>query len=453
MTERLLQYIWQFQYFNKNELSIVGGEALQIIFPGQYNTNQGPDFSASKIIIGKTTWAGTVEVHLKTSDWNKHRHQEDKNYSNVILHVVWEDDGSRNSVPAKITEQSSIGPIPFSASMTERSSVAPNMTEQNSIAPVLELKSRIPKVLLQRYEELMNSSSFIPCERSIHAIRDITWKSWKERLLAERLLRKTKTVENYLQQNNYHWEETFWWLLARNFGMKVNADTFEAIARSVSVKILAKHKNQIHQLEGLLFGQAGLLKEKFTEDYPQLLQREYEFLKEKYKLQPIHQPVYFLRMRPGNFPSVRLAQLAMLVHESAHLFSKIKETSSIKEIRQWFAVTANDYWHYHYRFGEISSFKKKKPGVSMIDNIVINTVAPVLFAYGNYHNEIKYKEKVLKWLEESAAEKNFITRGFEKLNIENKNAYDSQGMIELKNEYCDKKRCLDCPIGNSILKS
>ncbi len=425
MTERLLQFIWQFQYFNKNELTTAEGEVVQVIVPGQHNINQGPDFSNSKILIGNTTWAGTIELHIKTSDWIKHKHQQDKNYNNVILHVVWEDDGSRsglqNSVPMSV--------------------------------PVIELQSRVSKLLLQRYEELMLSTAFIPCEKSIHSVREITWNSWKERLLIERLLRKAGIVETYLQQNNYHWEETFWWMLARNFGMKVNAEAFEAIARSIPLSILAKHKNQIHQLEALILGQAGLLKESFEEDYPKLLQKEYKFLQSKYNLQPIQLPLFSLRMRPGNFPAIRLAELAMLVNESAHLFSKIKEAVSAKEIKQFFEVTANDYWHYHYQFDEASAFKKKRTGTTMIDNIIINTVAPVLFAYGSYHTENKYKDKALQCLEEIAAEKNLITRGFEQLNIENKNAWDSQALIELKNEYCNRKRCLECSVGNNILKN
>jgi hypothetical protein len=401
MTEKLLQFIWQFQYFNKTELLTAGGDPVQVIFPGQHNTNQGPDFSDAKIKIDKTTWAGSVELHIKTSDWNKHNHQDDENYSNVILHVVWEDDGTENNIP------------------------------------VLELKDRISKILLQRYEELMNSSSFIPCEKNIVSIRDITWKSWKDRLLAERLMRKAKTVETYLQQNNYHWEEIFWWMLARNFGIKVNTDTFEAIARSVPLNMLGKHKSGVIQLEALLFGQAGLLGNKYKEDYPKLLWREYKFMKGKYKLRPVHQPIYFLRMRPGNFPTIRLAQLATLVSESSHLFSKIKEAETAKELQQWFDVTANDYWHYHYRFDEITSFKKKNLGTAMIDNIIINTVVPVLFAYGTYHDENKYKDKALKWLEETPPESNSITKGFQQLGVENKNAFASQALIELKNEYCN----------------
>ena len=431
MTERLLQFIWQFQYFNKSELETIDGEKVQIQFAGQLNTNQGPDFSDAKIVIGKTIWAGTIELHIKTSDWNKHNHQSDKNYKNVILHVVWEDDGAgnRNAVPIKETEQSSVDHI-----------------------PVLELKGRVSKILLQRYEELMNSNSFVPCENSISTVKEITWKSWKDRLLVERLVRKFQTIESSLNENNFHWEETFWWMLARNFGIKVNADAFEAIARSISIKILAKHKTQIHQLEALLLGQAGLLENKFSEDYPLMLQKEYKFYKSKYNLKPINQPVFFLRMRPGNFPTIRLAQLAMLVHDSAHLFSKIKEADSVKDVKAWLDVTANDYWHYHYKFDEESAYRKKKLGAAMIDNIIINTVCPVLFAYGNYNDETKYKDKALKWLEQTSAEKNNITKGFQQLGIENKTSFDSQGLIELKNEYCNKKRCLECGIGNSILK-
>src|SRR4030095_2038076 len=308
MTERLLQFIWQFQYFNKGELATLQGESLQIIFPGQYNTNQGPDFLEAKIKIGHTTWAGNIELHFKTSDWEKHNHHRDNNYNNVILHVVWEHDA----------------------------------LDQNSI-PVLELKDRISKIFLERYDGLMKAISFIPCEKSIHLVRDITWYSWKERLLAERLIKKSKMVEEYLQQSNYHWEEVFWWLLARNFGITVNAEAFEEMARSIPLAILAKHKNQIHQLESLLLGQLNLLNQDFGEDYPKMLKKEYEFYKKKYALKPVVSAVFFLRMRPGNFPTIRLAQLAMLIFHSAPLFSKIKGAASAKEIERWFNITANDY--------------------------------------------------------------------------------------------------------------
>jgi hypothetical protein len=415
--EKLLQYIWQFQYFNKAELQTTAGEKLQIIFPGKLNTNQGPDFTNAQIKIDNTTLVGSIELHLKASQWNEHGHNNDSNYKNVVLHVVFEND------------------LPQSA------------------VPVLELQSRISNLLLDRYTDLMNSPSFIPCANSVSEVKEITWVSWKERLLAERLTRKSSIVFKFLEENNAHWEESFWWMLARNFGMKVNSEAFESTARSVSVNILAKHKNQIHQLEALLFGQTGLLERSFEEDYPKLLQREYNFLKKKYDLKPIHTPVHFLRMRPGNFPTIRLSQLAALIQNSAHLFSKILETEKISEIEKMFEVTANDYWHYHYRFDESSSFKKKTIGKDMIDNLIINTIVPVLFAYGLYLKEEKFKNKAILWLEELSAEVNSITKGFASLKLSNKSAFDSQAFIELKTQYCDHKHCLQCAIGNTLLKT
>jgi hypothetical protein len=299
----------------------------------------------------------------------------------------------------------------------------------------------------------MHSTAFIPCEKSINDISGITWMAWKERVLVERLLQKSQLTFTYLQKNNNHWEETFWWLIAKNFGAKVNSDAFEAIAQSIPINILAKHKQQINQIEALLFGQAGLLEKDLSEAYPQLLQREYRFLKKKYDLKSVHKTVFFLRMRPANFPSLRLAQLAMLIHQSLHLFSSIKESSSLKEVKALLDVTANDYWHYHYIFDEETAFKKKHLGIQMINNILINSVVPILFAYGHFHKENRYKEKALQWLMEIAAEKNNITNGFAKLGIQQQNAFDTQALIQLKNEYCNQKRCLDCAVGNNLLKS
>ena len=426
MKEKLLQYIWQFQYFTKNELTTSEGDMLRIINQGNFNTNQGADFSEAKIKIGDTVWAGNIELHIRSSDWNLHKHSSDKNYNNVILHVVWQHD-------------------------EEIKDVAGNPL------PTLELQNKISKLLLAKYEELMNAASFIPCENHLHTINGLTLLSWKHRLLAERLESKSAIVFSLLSGNNFHWEETFWWLIAKNFGIKVNSEAFEKIARSLPVNILAKHKNQIHVLEALLFGQAGLLEKKqmvfgFAEDYPQMLQKEYKFYRKKYKLQKPVVQLFFLRMRPANFPTLRLAQLAMLISNSTHLFSKVKESKSVSGVKDLLNVTANDYWHYHYVFDEASAFKKKKLGEQMIDNILINTIVPVLFAYGLHHKEQRYKDKAIAWLEEIAAEKNVITKGFETLKFSNKNSFDSQSYIQLKNKYCNNKRCLECAIGNSLLK-
>ena len=417
MTERLLQYIWQFQYFNKSSLQTTDAQSIQVINPGSCNTNQGPDFLNAKIKIDDTIWAGSVELHINTSNWQQHDHSNDKNYDNVILHVVWNDDAD-----LKLT------------------------------FPTLELKNIVPKLLLKKYENLMQDAQFIPCEKQIHNAEALLMVSWKERLLIERLQQKTIYIENLLVKAKMHWEEVFWWMLARNFGIKMNSDAFEKMAQSISINILSKHKAQLIQLEALLMGQVGLLENEFEEDYPVMLQKEYRFLQQKYKLIKVQAPLYFLRMRPANFPTIRLAQLASLIQQSDHLFSKIKETIDFHEVEKLFSVTANDYWHYHYVFNEISSLKKKTLGKQMINNILINTVVPVLFAYGYFNNIELYKNKALQWMTNIAAEKNSITKAFESLGIENKTAGDSQALIQLKNEYCDHKRCLQCAIGNKILK-
>jgi Protein of unknown function (DUF2851) len=418
MTEQLLQFIWQFQYYNKSDLQTSGGEPLQIIHAGVHNTNQGPDFLNAKIKVGETVLAGSIEIHVNASEWKNHKHSIDENYNNVILHVVWAEDKDLQ--------------LNF---------------------PTLELQQRVSNILLEKYESLMRAQYFIPCQEHIANISELTFIAWKERLLVERLQEKATYIHHLLQKNNNHWEEVFWCMLAKNFGIKINADAFESMAASIPINILAKHKNQLPPLEALLMGQCGLLEGDFTEDYPIMLQKEYRFLQKKYSLAKTHIPVHFLRMRPANFPTIRLAQLAALVYESNHLFSKIKEAEDLKLVEKMFDVTANDYWHYHYSFEELTSFKKKKLGKQMIQNIIVNTVLPVLYAYGWYNNNDDYKNKALKWAEQLLPEKNNITAGFEKLGLVNKSAYDSQALIQLKNKYCNKKRCLECAVGNKILKN
>lgn len=421
INEKLLQFIWRFQYFNKQQLTTVDGEPLQIIHPGLFNTNQGPDFLEAKIKIGNTTLAGNIELHILSSDWDLHKHSADDNYSNIVLHVVW-----INDVVIKDAASATL--------------------------PALELHSIVPKLMLQQYVYLMNAQGFVPCEDQLPVLNEIAWSSWKERLIAERLQRKSTIIFTYLQQCNNHWEEVFWWLLARNFGIKTNAEIFENIARSISVNILAKHKNQIHQLEALLLGQAALLNNDFEEDYPQLLQKEYRFLKKKYQLNTYNAQPAFLRMRPANFPTIRLAQLAVLVHQSSHLFSKIKELATVDEVKNLLNITANDYWHYHYRFDEAGVYQPKNLGAQMIYNILINTVVPVLFCYGVYSKEQLYKDKAIEWLMLIAPEQNNITKAWKQKGVLNNNALHSQALLELKKNYCDERLCLNCAVGNKLLK-
>lgn len=422
MNERLLQFIWQFQYYNQQALLTSQGEELVIEKPGAWNHHQGPDFSEAIIRIGKTRWVGNIELHLRSSDWYRHHHTQDDHYSNIILHVVWEEDEcifDRNG---------------------------------NTI-PSLILQSRIPKILLERYQQMMQTMMFIPCHSFLPALTHLHWASWKERLAAERLERRAEQILILLHKSNQHWEEIFWRLLAANFGIRVNAALFELIAVSLPITILAKHKDQINQLEALLLGQANLLSGNCNDDYAQLLKREYRFLKKKYYLQAVNKQPAFLRMRPAAFPTIRLAQLAMLLHTATGIFSQVKEITDTKKALDLFMVTANDYWHYHYRFEEATAYRPKHLGRQMAENILVNTVIPVLFAYGLHHKEEVHKEKAIKWLFRLPPEHNQLTKRWQDAGVTNQSALDSQALIELTNHYCLHKHCLDCAVGNGILKT
>jgi hypothetical protein len=423
ISEQLLQYIWQMQYFNVQGLATVDDEPIAILKKGDWNSNQGPDFINGKIKISNTTWAGNIELHVRSSEWQQHQHSTDKNYDNIILHVVWE-----NDLPIK--------------------------DKNGTPIPTLEMKNRIATTLLKHYQVLMLHKGFVPCENHLQKASTITWQNWKHRLLVERLEKKVALVQAHLRNTNNHWEETFWRMLARNFGVKINQDSFESIATTVNIQLLAKHKNQIHQLEALLLGQAGMLNSKTDgDDYQNLLVQEYAFLKNKYQLVAIKAPVLFLRMRPSNFPSIRLAQLAMLVQQSNHLFSKIRETKDGKTLAGLLDVTANDYWHYHYKAGDdASAFKPKHLGAAMVNNIIINTIVPVLFAHGQMHNDEAQKNKALAWLESTEKENNAITNNWEAIGVQHQNGFDSQALIQLYNDYCKQKNCLQCAIGHSVLK-
>jgi uncharacterized protein DUF2851 len=421
MNERLLQFIWQFRYFNQTSLQTADGKELQIIYPGVLNYNSGPDFSEAKIKINNTIWVGNIELHIYASGWKEHGHSSDKNYDNIILHVVWIND-------VEIFDN-----------------------HQQQLA-TLELQSLVPKIMLQRFAHLMQTTDEIPCAFALPVLNEVGWLSWKERLIAERLTEKSALVLRLLEQCNNNWEETFWISLCRSFGMKVNADVFEDIAKTITVNLLAKHKNSIQQLEALLIGQAGLLNENFEDDYAVMLKKEYAFLSKKYALKPLNKQPDFLRMRPSNFPTLRLAQLAMLIYQSNHLFSKIKSVKNASEIFQWFDVTANDFWNYHYTLKDEAAYLPKNIGKAFIQHIIINAIVPVLFAYGINKNEDAWKEKALNFLIELSPEQNAITKNWKAHQVSNKNALESQALIHLKNNYCDKKKCLDCAVGVKLLK-
>lgn len=397
-------------------LETVDGRPLEIVHQGTAHQDQGPDFKDARIRIGDTLWIGHVEMHVRTSDWSRHGHDDDANYANVILHVVWEND-----------------------------------CMASSDLPVLQLRDRVPLQKLKRMAHWMQALTSVPCETEMHSHRVYPSKGFIDRLVLERLSRKTDRILSNLASVKGHWEEVFWWQMARNFGYRVNADAFEEMARSVSVRILQQNKHSIHMLEALLLGQCRLLEGRHTDPYLRMLSGEYAFARRKYGLEPISVPVLFLRMRPMNFPTVRLAQLAMLIRESNRLFSRFRHARTLEDARTLLKVTANDFWHRHYGFGKPSPFQPKTLGASMADNIVVNTVAPFLYAYATHTGEASLRDKALQWLRETAGEANRATRVFRLDGRLPVDAHESQGLLELRTQYCERRRCLECDVCAMLL--
>lgn len=422
MTEKLLQFIWQFQYLNKGGLSTVAGEPILVIHPGQLNHHQGPDFFNGRIKIGGTEWAGHIELHLKSSDWYRHKHHQDPGYGKIILHVVWQHD-------------------------------AGVLDENGLIVPVVELQNRVSNLLLHQYEQWMNTPLQIPCGQALATIDNLIWKSWLDRLLAERLLEKCNRVSGQMGQTENHWEEVCWRMVCTYFGGPVNKISFQQVAESLPLRLLAKHKSVPIQLEALLLGQAGLLHKDFKDEYARMLYREYQFLQKKYGLRVINKPPVFLRMRPSDFPGLRLAQLAALINQSNHLFRKFIDARTFKDAIKLLEVSPNDYWLYHYKLDAGGEYEQKKVGRSLAERVIINAVIPVLFSYGHHQMEDATRSKALGWLEEMRPETNSLTKVFAGLGKAPASAAESQAVLTLKKEYCDAKRCLDCAIGNQLLRS
>jgi hypothetical protein len=425
MTERLLQFIWQCRYFNPHELCIETGEALQIICPGELNTHQGPDFLQAAIRIGNTLWSGNIELHLLTSGWKKHAHEGDRHYNNVILHVVWEDDRER----------------------ADRRPVAGPARD----IPLLVLHHRVPKLLLGKYEEWMKSRAFVACERQLPQAGEALWSDWKQKLVIGRLERKTLIIREELRQNRQHWEQTAWWLMARNFGIPVNAGVFGTIAKSLPLAVLSRCRQRPELLEALLLGQAGLLAGDHNDEWLGSLQAEFLHLRGKYRLPAIHEPLLSMRMRPGNFPAVRLAQLAAFLHRSFSWFGHVRDAACVEDLMALLDVAAGSYWDHHYQPGKRSAAKVKKLGSPMKASIVINTFLPLLYAYGALRKEKGYREKALKWMQELGPEKNSRMADWARLGVGSRHAADSQALLELKTAYCDPRRCLECDIGKALL--
>lgn len=422
MKEDFLHYLWKFKKFDLLDLKTAQGESITIIKTGDYLELSGPDFFNAQIKIGNQKWAGNVEIHLKSSDWYLHNHEKDPAYKNIILHVVWEND-------------------------------TPIFRENNTEIPVLVLKDYVSKDVVNNYRELLSPKTWISCEKQINDIDDFVFKSWQERLFFERLERKSKFIYDLLEETNQDWEAVLFCLLAKNFGLNTNGTSFLQISKAIPFSIIRKESFEIENLEALLFGTAGLLDSEKEDVYYKDLKFRYFYLLHKYQLEKTFiEPVQFFKLRPDNFPTIRLSQLGGLYHKHQNLFSKIIELKSLKNVYELLNVSVSPYWKDHYQFDKESPKKAKIVSKSFLDLIVINTIMPIQFAYSNIMGE-SIVEDLIDFMNEVSSEKNAIIDKFDSFGIKSKNAFESQTLLELKNEYCNNKACLKCGLGLELLKS
>ena len=422
MKEDFLHYIWKFKKIDFSDLKTTNGESILIINSGQYTQLAGPDFFNAQIEIEGQKWAGNVEIHIKSSDWYLHNHERDDNYDSVILHVVWENDIAI-------------------------------FRKNNTEIPVLELKNLVSKEVLDNYQTLMQPKSWIFCEKQIKNIDSFVLKNWHERLFIERLERKSKPIQELLQTSNNDWEAVLFLALAKNFGLNTNGEIFAKIASSIPFNIIRKENSEVENLEALICGMAGLLDAESEDNHPKDLKFRFLYLLNKYQIEKsIIAPVQFFKHRPDNFPTIRLSQLANLYHKQQNLFSQIIATTDVKQIYNIFNISVSDYWQTHYQFDKISPKKKKQLTESFIDLLIINTIIPIQFAYAKSIGK-EISENLIDIMNKIPPEKNGIIDKFNLFGIKSENSFDTQSLLQLKNEYCNKSRCLDCAIGTELMKN
>jgi len=419
--EDFLHYVWQYKKFDFSNLTTVSGEVLTITNCGNYLQQTGPDFFNAQIVIGNQKWAGNIEIHIKSSNWYLHHHEKDSNYDSVILHVVWEHD-------------------------------TPVFRKDNTEIPVLELNKYISNKELENYQSLTSKKSWIYCESQIDTIDYFVFQNWQERLFIERLERKYRPIEQLLKETENNWEAVLFCMLAKNFGLNTNGETFLKIAKSIPFPIIRKESVEVENIESLLFGMADMFPVDAEDNYTKELKKRFYYIIQKYSMKEIiTEPVQFFKHRPDNFPTIRLAQLAMLYHKQQNLFSKVIVAKTVKELCQLFDITISDYWQTHYQFDKASPKKKKQFSKSFIDLLVINTIVPIQFAYTKSHGK-ETSESLIDLLREVAAEKNMIIEKFSNYGIKAKNAFETQSLLQLKNEYCNHGKCLQCAVGIQLLK-
>ncbi|WP_439151649.1 DUF2851 family protein [Winogradskyella sp.] len=420
MQEDFLHYVWKHKAFSTVSLKTTEGEAITVKNLGLHNHNSGPDFFNAQLIIDDQLWAGNLEIHLKSSDWYLHNHETDKAYDNVILHVVWEHDSEI-------------------------------FRSDNSKIPTLELKGYTDIDLLKNYKSLLASKSWINCEADFPAIDDFILNSWLERIFIERLERKSKDIEQLLKSSQNNWEEVMFKMLLKNFGLKANGESFLSIANSLDFSVVRKLQNNTIEMEALLFGQAGLLNENKEDTYFKELKEYFSFLKQKFRLnnQGVI-PIQFFRLRPPNFPTIRLSQFARLYTVEPNLFSKIITISKLDDLYALFSHGVSEYWMTHYTFEKTSKTSKKLLTKTFIDLLIINTIIPLKFAYAKSLGQSK-DEQIFELITEIKIENNSVVNKFLDLKAIEKTALNSQALLELKQNYCDKNKCLQCALGNSLI--
>ena len=428
--EQLLHYVWKHKLFPLHELRTTDGRSVEVVDTGLHNRNAGPDFFNAKLKIDGTLWVGNVEIHLRASDWYAHHHDTDEAYNNVVLHVCGEID-------------------------------ADVCTQNGRQLPQMQLD--VPPYVRENYQLLLATMQYPPCYRIIPGLSKLMVHSWMSALQTERLEQKTEAIHQRLKQCNGSWEAACFVTLARNYGFGINGDAFEHWALAVPLEAVGHHRDDLFQIEAIFMGQAGLLDplsiseahrpEALADDYFQRLRNEHTYLAHKFSLTPIdHQQWRFMRLRPQNFPYIRIAQLANLYYNRRASLSQLVECETVDQLHEALATQATPYWQTHYSFGAPSRKNAKRLSKSSIDLLLINTVIPLLFAYGRFRSSEKLCDRAFDLLEQLKAEQNHIIRLWNECGIEVKSAADSQALIQLKNEYCDRKDCLRCRFGYEYLK-
>lgn len=426
MKEEFIHYLWKYGLYNKDRLLDPDGKIIEVIHPGEYNRDSGPDFFNARIRISNMEWAGNIEIHTRASHFETHGHNKDHAYDNVILHVVAESD--KNVRNAKGNE-------------------------------VLTAKIEFDPALYNNYIQLVNNPFTIACEGEAGKLDKFLIRNWLSFLVIERLNGKSDFISKIFSDTGNDWEETFYRILSRYFGFRVNTEPFEMLATALPFKIIRKHTDNRFQVEAMLFGTAGMLDEglfgnAINDEYYKALIKEYKILSSKYSLRSVHGWLWkFSKLRPVNFPTIRISQLAAMLTVTGGLFSRVIEETDFRKLRKVFEVSASEYWDDHFVFGKESKNIAKSTGSVASDILLINAVIPVVFVYGKIRDDNEICERSLTFLEEINPEENSILSDWKKAGVEAGSAYDSQALIQLRNEYCKKRRCLNCRIGSRLINT